>query len=149
MAVGIERHTKKAASRLEHALFLNPVGDAMSYNPLSHTSGVGHPGTLNPSLPHAKERSDLDSTIPSLGDVAETQAQLNKKRRHSKPKVTAEIRRSSSTPHMRNLALGTPGDLSPTADKRRNKLGYHRTSVACGKQKGLQPNLLTRALLTC
>jgi len=35
---------------------------------------------------------------------------------------------------MRHLALGASGELSPTSSKPRNKLGYHRTSVACGKQ---------------
>ncbi|KAF2621837.1 hypothetical protein BU25DRAFT_481987 [Macroventuria anomochaeta] len=32
---------------------------------------------------------------------------------------------------MRNLASGTSDELSPTCNKARNKLGYHRTSVAC------------------
>jgi len=58
--------------------------------------------------------------------------QSNKKRRSSKSKATEGIRRSVSTPHMRNLAQADTGSVSPTADKRRNKLGYHRTSVACG-----------------
>jgi hypothetical protein len=54
-----------------------------------------------------------------------------KKRRATKGKVPAEIRRSASTPHIRGVALSDSSALSPT-DKRRNKLGYHRTSVACG-----------------
>jgi hypothetical protein len=54
-----------------------------------------------------------------------------KKRRAMKGKVSAEIRRSASTPHIRALAHSDSSALSPT-DKRRNKLGYHRTSVACG-----------------
>ncbi|EKG17959.1 hypothetical protein MPH_04816 [Macrophomina phaseolina MS6] len=33
---------------------------------------------------------------------------------------------------MRALALGESSPISPNSDKRRNKLGYHRTSVACG-----------------
>lgn len=59
-----------------------------------------------------------------------------KKRKALKGKIPAEIKRSASTPHIRGLALSDSSGLSPTqqssADKRRNKLGYHRTSVACG-----------------
>ncbi|KAI9711593.1 MAG: hypothetical protein M1820_002158 [Bogoriella megaspora] len=58
----------------------------------------------------------------------------NNKRRPSKAKTPAAIKRSTSTPHMRSLAQSDSGALSPTAaDKRaRHKLGYQRTSVACG-----------------
>ena len=45
------------------------------------------------------------------------------------------IKRSLSTPNVRSqqnasehVPMGMPGE------KRRNKLGYHRTSVACGKR---------------
>lgn len=48
--------------------------------------------------------------------------------------ASTKIKRSVSTPNVRSqqnapdhLQMGMSGD------KRRNKLGYHRTSVACGK----------------
>jgi ribosomal protein L13E len=56
-----------------------------------------------------------------------------KKRKAAKGKVPADLRRSASTPHLRGPPTGDSGPLSPNSDKRRNKLGYHRTSVACGK----------------
>lgn len=56
-----------------------------------------------------------------------------KKRKAAKGKGPADLRRSSSTPHLRGPPSGDSGPLSPNSDKRRNKLGYHRTSVACGK----------------
>lgn len=55
-----------------------------------------------------------------------------KKRKQSKSKPSPELRRSVSTPHIRGLAMGDAGASSPISDKKRNKLGYHRTSVACG-----------------
>lgn len=42
-----------------------------------------------------------------------------------------EIKRSSSTPNIRDQAVADAA-LAASAEKRRNKLGYHRTSVACG-----------------
>ncbi|KAF2737601.1 hypothetical protein EJ04DRAFT_104139 [Polyplosphaeria fusca] len=128
MAVGLDRRASKAASGLEHALLLRPLdGTAMSFDPMVHPSGIALPVNDTTTPAHSSEdRFDLNPT-PAL-----TPHQAAKKRRSSKAKVGPEIRRSSSTPHMRNLALATSGELSPTGDKRRNKLGYHRTSVACG-----------------
>ncbi|KAF2177205.1 hypothetical protein K469DRAFT_604079 [Zopfia rhizophila CBS 207.26] len=133
MAVGVERRARKAASRLDQALLLRPTqGNAMSYNPLPNTTRVGLPVIESTSIHNSRDRLDFDPTLPGQIIPPAIHSQSNKKRRPSKGKVPPEIRRSSSTPHMRNLALATSGELSPTADKRRNKLGYHRTSVACG-----------------
>ncbi len=75
-----------------------------------------------------------DHQLASAADSSTSFPSIAKRRRLSKVKALPEIRRSLSTPHMRSLALGESGALSPTSDKRRNKLGYHRTSVACGEQ---------------
>ncbi|ORX97869.1 hypothetical protein BCR34DRAFT_496558 [Clohesyomyces aquaticus] len=133
MAIGVERRVKDASSRLDHALLLRPIqSNAMSFDHLPHPSGVGLPVTETEAIRASTDCSDLDSAVPGQGIIPSLHQQSIKKRRASKAKVPPEIRRSSSTPHMRNLALATSGELSPTADKRRNKLGYHRTSVACG-----------------
>lgn len=58
---------------------------------------------------------------------------LKKRKAATKGKAPADLRRSASTPHLRGPPPGDSGPLSPGSDKRRNKLGYHRTSVACGK----------------
>jgi hypothetical protein len=49
----------------------------------------------------------------------------------------SRVKRSASTPNVRAKALLDAAQLAN--DKRRNKLGYHRTAVACGKF--LSPNL--------
>lgn len=132
MAVGVERRAKKVGVTLDHALLLQPVTNAMSYNPLvqPHSSAFPVPETTTPGT--IEDRSGYYSNHTDDAAEASPQQLLLKKRRISKDKTSSIIRRSSSTPHMRNLALGTTSELSPTGDKRRNKLGYHRTSVACG-----------------
>jgi hypothetical protein len=75
-------------------------------------------------------------TMPQLGGksggpgIALDADSLSKKRKFPKSKLTSEIRRSASTPQIRGFAQSESA-LS-AADKRRNKLGYQRTSIACG-----------------
>lgn len=54
----------------------------------------------------------------------------NRRRKSSKPSLHSVIKRSASTPNVRGLASAEAA--AALAEKRRNKLGYHRTSVACG-----------------
>ena len=134
MAVGVERRTKNIATKLDNVLLLQAASNAMSYHPLVQTPSSGFPVLERTASGRVEDPTDSFSSQTDLAVEASQQQLLLKKRRASKDK-TSIIRRSSSTPHMRNLALGTAGDLSPTGEKRRNKLGYHRTSVACGKKK--------------
>jgi hypothetical protein len=53
-----------------------------------------------------------------------------RKRRPSKGTMPSVVKRSVSTPNVRSMA--SVESAMSLADKRRNKLGYHRTSVACG-----------------
>ncbi|KAI9053602.1 hypothetical protein LZ554_002556 [Drepanopeziza brunnea f. sp. 'monogermtubi'] len=45
---------------------------------------------------------------------------------------SAKVKRSMSTPNIQGQASADAAALALSAEKRRNKLGYHRTSVACG-----------------
>ncbi|KAF2036072.1 hypothetical protein EK21DRAFT_52410 [Setomelanomma holmii] len=104
----------------------------MSFDPPNHSPEVSARVTDNSSIQSPEDR--LQPKPTSIGQEPNGQSQLasSKKRRPSKSKAPGELKRSTSTPHMRNLALGNSGELSPTSNKPRNKLGYHRTSVACG-----------------
>lgn len=133
MAIGVERRAKKVNSRLDHALLLQPVSNAMAFDPLAQPTGTSFPVPETPTLQSEEGDSEYNAAPSSQAAEPASQRQFGKKRRPSKDKSSAALRRSSSTPHMRNLAIGNGGDLSPTGDKRRNKLGYHRTSVACGE----------------
>jgi len=105
----------------------------MSFVPPHHGPGVrvllpDHASTVSST----NRLGSLETTFASQEPVTHAYLHSSKKRHSSKTKLPPELRRSSSTPHMRHLALGASGELSPTSSKPRNKLGYHRTSVACG-----------------
>ncbi|EMD64200.1 hypothetical protein GGP41_006638 [Bipolaris sorokiniana] len=136
MAVVTERRAKKTVSRLEHSLLLQPVQDAMPFNPSNQTPGFNHSHaaeTTTTTTPSPTERTEpFQDSLTSQEPTAQPNINASKKKRSPKTKASGELRKSTSTPHMRHLALTNPGDLSPTSNKPRNKLGYHRTSVACG-----------------
>lgn len=65
-----------------------------------------------------------------------------KKRRPSKVKTGRSLARSVSTPQLRGHVMS---DID--ADKKRNKLGYQRISIACGKP--MTPKFLHAETLAC
>lgn len=75
--------------------------------------------------------TDLGS-VPSQQPMSRASASLAaaRRRRSSKGSMMSSLKRSASTPNVRGLVTGE--SAMSMADKRRNKLGYHRTSVACG-----------------
>ena len=70
--------------------------------------------------------------LPSQQPMSRASASLAaaRRRRSSKGSMMSSLKRSASTPNVRGLIAGE--SAMSMADKRRNKLGYHRTSVACG-----------------
>ncbi|KAL8754852.1 MAG: hypothetical protein Q9199_004041 [Rusavskia elegans] len=72
-------------------------------------------------------------SLQSLQPMSRASASLTaaRRRRSSRGSMSSALKRSASTPNVRGL-LTAESSMS-LADKRRNKLGYHRTSVACGK----------------
>lgn len=76
-----------------------------------------------------------DQPLGPLGPPAPPGPEMSvKKRKASRGKMPSDLKRSESTPHIRGLAMSETNAISPPIDKRRNKLGYHRTSVACGME---------------
>ncbi|KAG9953424.1 hypothetical protein KCU85_g1285, partial [Aureobasidium melanogenum] len=85
--------------------------------------------------------SDLESTSPTDSAPSASyyhtptlphsaSAGVAKRRKNSKVKMSPILKRASSTPQLNGLSES--GGLSPSAlDKRRNKLGYQRISIAC------------------
>jgi hypothetical protein len=141
MAVGTDRRAKKTTLRLDQPLPLQPISNVMSFNPPNHSPGVDGHGSELSSAQSPTDHLEFKNTLTGSESTIQTHQHLSKKRRSSKSKIPGELRRSTSTPHMRNLAVGTSGELSPTSNKARNKLGYHRTSVACG--------MSTKAYVSC
>jgi len=57
---------------------------------------------------------------------------LAKEKRHTKTaSLVVDVKRSSSSPQIHGMVQGSDSS-SPPGDKRRNKLGYQRTTIACG-----------------
>jgi len=139
MAVGVGHRSTKHSGFENQNLFLPDLSIVMSYDSLGLRSSIG----VNETKPVLVTgfADHLNTPTSGQSNASVSHSQSSKKRRSSKGKSLPEIRRSSSTPHMRNLALANSGDLSPTSEKRRNKLGYHRTSVACGKSHVLRPRV--------
>ncbi|KAK6351680.1 hypothetical protein TWF718_004831 [Orbilia javanica] len=94
---------------------------------------------------------NTDTQSPQIGGGG-TKSQHNTWRRGNKGRTPLSVKRSQSTPNVQLAAqlaaasavsappipsANTTEDISPVTlayqlDKKRNKLGYHRTSVACG-----------------
>ena len=82
--------------------------------------------SLDP-FPTSFDHGDPTSISPPTMMPLTTAAMLSQRRRK---KHSASLKRSASTPNVRGFPNGDAG--LTLAEKRRNKLGYHRTSVACG-----------------
>ena len=104
-------------------------------------SGVSHD-------PGSAAFSPADSAFGFPHDAPTSIPSASRRRKSSTKGVTsAVIKRSMSSPNVRGLSTAAelPGSL---AEKRRNKLGYHRTSVACGlcpREENFWWTRLTRA----
>ena len=102
----------------------NPAPMSYQYplpNSLEYSNMI--PGFTHPSLDHTQPSSpaQMKPDSPSL-----------KNRGNAAASKSAKIKRSMSTPNVRGQASADAAALALSAEKRRNKLGYHRTSVACG-----------------
>jgi len=116
-------------SRLSHRptpdFRVQDAGDIKESAMASAPEHINEPGMepiLDP-LQTSFDHGNLGSIPPSNMMALTSAAILSQRRRR---KNSASLKRSASTPNVR-------GDAGMTlAEKRRNKLGYHRTSVACG-----------------
>lgn len=97
----------------------------MAYQlPLDQPPLTGFSQPAGPPAPQSE-----DSTQESGSDV-QAFATLPHNRRRSSNKMPG-LKRAVSSPNMRSLATDDAMAIS-ALDKKRNKLGYHRTAVACG-----------------
>jgi len=115
--------------------------------PILTTPGFSRPMTSIMSYQYPLPPPDVDVSpsnlvnnyqLPVLAPPNHSQP-LNKaspmRRGASGPAKGGKIKRSSSSPNVRGQARADQPEsafISLADEKRRNKLGYHRTSVACG-----------------
>ncbi|GKT82933.1 fungal Zn binuclear cluster domain containing protein [Colletotrichum tofieldiae] len=87
---------------------------------------------MNMSHPGYAPNYGAPAPVPSPMDPR-TQEQTLKERKESFSQASLKLKRSMSTPNVRPQQANTsdPSQSGLAGDKKRNKLGYHRTSVAC------------------
>lgn len=104
---------------------------------LSLTVGSRMEYTAPPTAKSSTRTSQADylpmiqaDELRSGAPVAPAAGTVSSNRRRSSTKVPG-LKRAFSTPNVRDHTIEEGMPLSPL-DKKRNKLGYHRTAVACG-----------------
>lgn len=135
MAAG-KRHRVKLKVETRANLDVEPNKESIKITPMASEPDRRSPSPMEP-VPSAStapfEHTELGA-LPSQQGMSRASASLAaaaRRRRMSKGSMSSSLKRSASTPNVRGL-IATEHGLS-MADKRRNKLGYHRTSVACGR----------------
>ncbi|KZL73358.1 fungal Zn binuclear cluster domain containing protein [Colletotrichum tofieldiae] len=129
--------TKPSASKAIARTFATLLSwwkeSAMSYQypPPLPSSG----SEMNMSHPGYAPNYGAPAPVPSPMDPR-TQEQTLKERKESFSQASLKLKRSMSTPNVRPQQANTsdPSQSGLAGDKKRNKLGYHRTSVACDRQ---------------
>lgn len=89
------------------------------------------PPTLPPSYTSSTTsmQSDLEGHDSHSEESSQPPASTHKRR--PSVKMPGVLKRAMSSPNVRSL--GSADSTGLPGDKKRNKLGYHRTAVACGK----------------
>lgn len=105
------------------------VPASMSYQYPPIHAGPEPSANIIPNFQH----SGLDHAHPASPATTKAESPGLRNRSSSAISKSAKIKRSMSTPNVRGQASADAAALALSAEKRRNKLGYHRTSVACGK----------------
>jgi hypothetical protein len=110
--------------------FDGPTDNALYYN-----AGPLEPSSVIPMYHHSVsgEQSPITSVESPVLSKYHDSTSLSK---------NSKIKRSISTPNVRGQASSDVAHLALSADKRRNKLGYHRTSVACGIYSNFPPLIM-------
>ncbi|KAM3086584.1 hypothetical protein ACMFMG_000712 [Clarireedia jacksonii] len=104
---------------------------SMAYPYQMPASGLESPGMMPGYSNHLTE--PIRSTSPSAYGPGQLSSNRNLEASSlSKNSKDPKTKRSMSTPNIRGTANPDAAALALVNDKRRNKLGYHRTSVACG-----------------
>jgi hypothetical protein len=101
---------------------------SMSYQYPLPVSGLESSSNIIPSFPHPA-LDHAQSSSPSQAKITSP----NLKNPPSAGSKSTKVKKSMSTPNVRGQASADAAALALSAEKRRNKLGYHRTSVACGE----------------
>lgn len=100
---------------------------AYPYHPMNPGLDQNMMSSYNHHTESLRSHSPLHGQGPSPSNRDLEASSLSKSSKDSRAK------RSMSTPNIRTSTNTDAAAVALINDKRRNKLGYHRTSVACGK----------------
>jgi hypothetical protein len=89
------------------------------------------------STPGDTQSTQTDTILPKAPTTSPSTARRKPSTKKAPP---FSMKRAASTPNVRTVA-GADALAVSVAEKRRNKLGYHRTSVACGQSGWLEGTL--------
>lgn len=136
MAVSVQTHSYTNlgmwTSGDQQSAFLSTRSDAspdsMTYQYPLGSSDNPAPSNMLPGF-HSLPREESRPGSPALARPTSPVSKFRGPPVSSKP--SSKIKKSVSTPNVRSHAVTS--EAAALAEKRRNKLGYHRTSVACGK----------------
>jgi hypothetical protein len=106
------------------------VSSSMAYQYPLPSTGIDSASGMIPSYHHLPG----ELSQPNSPALTKPSSPAIKNRGAAGATKSAKIKRSMSTPNVRGQATADAAALALSAEKRRNKLGYHRTSVACGEQ---------------
>jgi hypothetical protein len=137
MAVGLE--APQFSKNSHWNLALPTVRTPRTSDPMTSIMSYQYPLPPAPDVDVAPSNMISTYQLPAIAPPIQTQP-LNKaapvRRGPSGPSKTGKMKRSASSPNVRGQARADPPEsafISLADEKRRNKLGYHRTSVACGQ----------------
>lgn len=85
-------------------------------------------GSAGDSVSDGGRTDAMRRNVPLASGQFSTSVPNTKKRRTSRIKNTKQLSRSTSNPQIHDVMLS-----DSEIDKKRNKLGYQRISIACGK----------------
>lgn len=137
MAVGLEATQLSKTTRRN--LALPTVRIPRISDPMTSIMSYQYPLPPAPDVDVTPSNMINAYHLPAIAPPNHEQT-LNKaspiRRGPSGPSKTSKMKRSASSPNVRGQARADPPEsafISLADEKRRNKLGYHRTSVACGQ----------------
>ncbi|CAJ2513861.1 Uu.00g019800.m01.CDS01 [Anthostomella pinea] len=117
-------------------------GAEMDMSHHSYMSGYPTPTTsslevrpalqLHPAQQLPPPPTPLSALFPPLAYPALASARMPLAQRRESLSRASKLKRSVSTPNVRPQGMNDSDSLSLHGEKKRNKLGYHRTSIACG-----------------
>lgn len=121
--IALQIHVERGLSKCLYCRIGIGVMEPTTKLPDKANTTAQHLSTLNDT--NATQTDSIISKAPTISP------NIARRKGSTKTAPPFTMKRAASTPNVRSMA-GAEALAVSVAEKRRNKLGYHRTSVACG-----------------